>query len=133
MQTSGWTVTISKQFFFAAKLKFTTIHVQKCPSRSSHLGSSKFDLAKSFHNGSSWEMIAFQRSFFSAIIFQRNDRFQMIAFSTTVAIRGVFAQAGKIVSLFFLCINLQPPANCAPLIFNRPRAALATVSDARRH
>ena len=32
------TVIVSKQVICTAKFKFTTLHVKKCPSRSSHLG-----------------------------------------------------------------------------------------------
>jgi len=52
MRTSRWTVIISKQMICTAKFKFKTLHVQKCPSRSSHLVFLKFVWAKSYHNGS---------------------------------------------------------------------------------
>jgi len=51
MRTSRWTVIISKQVICTAKSKFETLHVQKSPSTSSHLVTSKFDLAKSYQSG----------------------------------------------------------------------------------
>ena len=55
MRTSRWTVIISKQLICTANFNFLKLHVEKCPSRSSHLGSSKFDWAKSCHSGSTRE------------------------------------------------------------------------------
>ena len=53
MRTSKWALLDMKCFkfeFFSANHLFTNNH---SPSRSSHLGSSKFDLDKSYHSGSS--------------------------------------------------------------------------------
>ena len=52
MRTSRWTVIISKQVICTAEFKLKTLHVQKCPSRSSHLVTSKFVWAKSYQSGS---------------------------------------------------------------------------------
>jgi hypothetical protein len=53
MRTSRWTGIISKQVMCTVKFKFKILHVQKCPSRSSHLGNFEVRWAKSYRSGSS--------------------------------------------------------------------------------